>query len=269
MNAPAPITLVLLPGMDGSGLLFAPFLRSLPDWIRPLVVSYPGDKPLDYAGHLEYVMAALPTAPFVILGESFSGPLALMAAAARPPGLRGVILCATFVGWPMGLPVWLARLAVNLGVFRLKSTRLFQWIVMGGSAAGELRSMLPQVLAGLTPQVLAARAGAVMELDCDAELRTCPVPLLALAARADRIVAAAATERLQQLRPDLELVSFDSPHLVLQLATSEAVAVIARFLAGVGREEESLRRAAAADRAEQGGAQVTVPAVGQNNDYGA
>lgn len=239
MTAPASITLVLLPGMDGSGLLFAPFLRALPDWIRPLVVSYPGARPLDYAGHLEYVMAALPTAPFVILGESFSGPLALMAAARRPTGLRGVILCATFVGWPLGLPVRLARLAVNLGVFRLKSTRLFQRIVMGGSAAGELRRMLPQVLAGLTPQVLAARAEAVMALDCSAELRSCTVPLLALAARHDRIVAAAATERLRQLRPDLEVVIFDSPHLVLQLATAEAVAVIGRFLAGLAGGEES------------------------------
>lgn len=228
--------------MDGSGLLFAPFLRGLPDWIRPLVIAYPGDTPMDYAGHLEYVMAALPTTvPFVILGESFSGPLALMAAARRPPGLSGVILCATFVGWPMGLPVRLARLAVKLGIFRLKSTRLFQRVVMGGSAAGELRRMLPQVLAALTPQVLAARAAAVMALDCGAELRTCPVPLLALAARDDRIVAPAATEQLRRHRPDLELVVFDSPHLILQLATSKAVAVIGRFLTEVGRGEESPR----------------------------
>ena len=32
---------------------------------------------------------------FVVVGESFSGPLALLLAARSPPGLRGVVLCAT------------------------------------------------------------------------------------------------------------------------------------------------------------------------------
>ncbi|HZV83017.1 MAG TPA: alpha/beta fold hydrolase, partial [Geobacteraceae bacterium] len=190
MSEQQPVTLVLLPGMDGTGLLFAPFVRALPEWVKPLVVSYPGDRPLDYPGHLEIVMATLPhDGQFVLLGESFSGPLALMAAARRPRGLAGVILCATFVDWPLPLPPMLARTLVSWGVFRLKSTRLFSRIVLGENASPELRRLLPGVLARLIPAALSARAMAVMAVNCTDELRSCPVPVLALVAERDRIVS--------------------------------------------------------------------------------
>lgn len=234
MNSSKPITLVLLPGMDGSGLLFAPFLRALPGWVKPLVVPYPQERPLDYQGHVEIVMAALPLdGPFVLLGESFSGPLALMAAARRPKGLIGVILSATFVKWPLALPPFFARLIVSLGAFRLKSTQLFSRIVMGKNASAELKELFPQVLARLTPEVLAARARAVMTVDCMKELRTCPVPLLALVSDRDRIIADRCPEEMQRIRPDMEIVHFDAPHLILQLATAEAVEHVCRFMSKI------------------------------------
>ena len=74
--------IVLLPGLDGTGTLFRPLLAHLPSPLRPIVVAYPGNEKLGYDALRQRVMAALPTEePFVILGESFSGPLALMAAA--------------------------------------------------------------------------------------------------------------------------------------------------------------------------------------------
>lgn len=234
MSGPTPITLVLLPGMDGTGLLFAPFVRELPEWVKPVIVSYPVDRPLDYQGHLELIMAALPVdEPFVLLGESFSGPLALMAAARRPKGLCGVILCATFVSWPLPLSPLVARLFVSLGIFRLKSTRLFFRIVLGKNASVELRELFPVALSRLTAAVLSARARAVMTVNCSDELRTCRVPLLALVAKRDRIVSNCCPELMERIRPDMEIVDFDSPHLILQLATENAVSHVCRFLESV------------------------------------
>lgn len=238
-----PITLVLLPGMDGTGLLFAPVVRALPEWVKPVIVCYPGDRPLDYRGHLELVMAALPTdQPFALLGESFSGPLALMAAAQRPRGLCGVILCATFVSWPLQLPACVAGLAVALGLFRLKSTRLFSRIVMGGNASVELKELFTKILARLPPEVLGARARAVMCVNCTEELRSCPVPVLALISDRDRIVSSRCGEMMQQIRPNMVTNHFDSPHLILQLATAAAVDRICRFLAAVPIAEDQAAR---------------------------
>ena len=94
--------LVLLPGMDGTGILFEPFLESLPESISPIVVTYPCDMPLSYAELLQVIEAKLPSAePFIVLGESFSGPLALRIAASCPPGLKGLVLSASFARNPI------------------------------------------------------------------------------------------------------------------------------------------------------------------------
>src|SRR6185369_2945536 len=93
--------LVLLPGMDGTGILFEPLLEILPPELEAQVVSYPTHKPCGYEELAGLVAAALPKdGPFIILGESFSGPLAIMAAHAQPPGLKGIVLCASFARSP-------------------------------------------------------------------------------------------------------------------------------------------------------------------------
>lgn len=241
MSSIRPTTLVLLPGMDGTGCLFAPFLKELPDWVKPIVVSYPTDQPLDYKGHLDIVMAALPVdRPFVLLGESFSGPLALMAAAQHPKGLCGVILCATFVTWPLPLPSSIAALFVSLGLFRLKSQPLFLRILLGRNATYELRSLFSAALARLKPETLTARARAVMDVNCSVELRECRVPILTMVADNDRIVAGRCSELIHHIRPDTENVHFRSPHLILQCDTIEAVKHICRFVELIRKKSNHL-----------------------------
>jgi pimeloyl-ACP methyl ester carboxylesterase len=117
-------TIVLLPGLDGTGTLFRPLIEQLRSPLRPVVVAYPGMEKIGYRDLLPRVIEALPAEePFVILGESFSGPLALMAAASRPPGLQGVILCATFVrnpAWIRGQ--WLRHLVPDVAF------RVYPWL---------------------------------------------------------------------------------------------------------------------------------------------
>lgn len=55
-------SLVLLPGLDGSGVLFRPLLWHLGIGIRPIVMNYPADRPLGYQQLLLIVLAAVPTA---------------------------------------------------------------------------------------------------------------------------------------------------------------------------------------------------------------
>ena len=70
------LALVLLPGLDGSGVMFRPLLGHVPPALRPVVVAYPPDKALGYEDLLPLVLDALPSSePFVILGESFGGRL--------------------------------------------------------------------------------------------------------------------------------------------------------------------------------------------------
>ena len=93
--------LILLPGMDGTGELFGPFLNALRNRFNAQVIRYPTDLALGYQELSTFVRNALPVdEPYVFLAESFSGPIAIAIAAEAPPSSRGSILCCTFARNP-------------------------------------------------------------------------------------------------------------------------------------------------------------------------
>ena len=52
------ITLVLLPGMDGTGVFFKDFTAALQPDFNPVIVRYPNDPSLGYAGLEQIARAA-------------------------------------------------------------------------------------------------------------------------------------------------------------------------------------------------------------------
>jgi len=93
--------LILLPGLDGTGELFAPFIEALGGFTTE-VVSYPPDRAMSYAEHETFARAKLPSdEDYVLLAESFSGPVGIAIATATPARLKGLILCATFASNPL------------------------------------------------------------------------------------------------------------------------------------------------------------------------
>ena len=87
------LKLVLLPGMDGTRTLFQPFVDALAGEFEIQIVRYPTHKAFGYEELEAFVRAALPTdSPFILLGESFSGPIAVSIAASKPAALVGLVL---------------------------------------------------------------------------------------------------------------------------------------------------------------------------------
>jgi pimeloyl-ACP methyl ester carboxylesterase len=229
--------LLLLPGMDGTGILFQPLVRELPPWITPVVVNYPADQPLSYAELLPLVRDAVPAnGEFLVLGESFSGPLAVMLAATRPPKLRGVILSGSFVRSP--LPPLLARLAARAQGwwFRVTPSPLVRWLLLGRRPSREARELFDTALSRVTTAVLAARARAIAAVDATRELQACTVPLLYLLATHDRVVRPPSLKWIQQNHPQVEVATISAPHLLLETAPADAARSIADFAARVGSE---------------------------------
>ena len=108
-------TLVLLPGLDGTGKLFSEFVKSLGSSVDSRIVAYPKDLALGYDELETLVLAALPRdRRFILLGESFSGPIAIRIAARSPAGLVALILCGTFAKNPFPWLGWARPLAAYL-----------------------------------------------------------------------------------------------------------------------------------------------------------
>ncbi|MBX3434649.1 MAG: hypothetical protein KF847_15125 [Pirellulales bacterium] len=233
--------LLLLPGMDGTGRLFEPLLAALPSSVSAEAVVYPGDEALGYDELLPLALtAAAGGGPFVVLGESFSGPLALLLAARRPPGLRGVVLCASFVRFPLPVPARWGR-AARPWMFRAAPLRLLSWVLLGRHGFGRLGRLLRSAARSASPVALAARARAIADVDVTAELRACPVPILYLRAAGDRVVRPRCWELIRSVRPDAEVAVLPGPHLALQASAREAADALARFCERAAGPGESLR----------------------------
>jgi pimeloyl-ACP methyl ester carboxylesterase len=215
--------------MDGTGLLFENFVASLGPEFDAIVVRYPIDEALDYRALESIASRSLPTdRPFVLLGESFSGPIAISLAAAAPPGLMGLVLCCSFASSPRPL---LGKLPLVqwLPIKRIPM-KLSSWFLMGRHANPDLRSAFEHAISLVSARVLQARMRAVLAVDVSAKLEQLRLPVLYLRGTEDRVVPGSAAELVCKLVPQARVVDLVAPHLLLQAVPVEAASAISRFV---------------------------------------
>lgn len=216
--------------MDGSGELFAALIEALGDSALPLAVSYPPSEPLNYEGVVAYARTRLPQdRPYVLLGESFSGPVAIALAAGRPRGLLGLILSCSFARNPTPL---LKMFRHVLGTLPISTsfTGLVAPFLLGSSATPTLRRQLANALGNVSAAVIRVRLRSVLEVDYSARMRDVEVPVLYLQGDADRTVFAGAARHLVTLAPHMQLHQIKGPHMLLQTNPEASARVICRFL---------------------------------------
>ncbi len=223
------LTIVLLPGMDGTGTMFADFIAALGDDFAPLVIAYPPTERRDYADLTAHVHAHLPTGrPYILLGESFAGPIAIALAGARPAGMIGLVLCCTFARNPVPLFAPLRALVRALPVSS-RLTPLIAPFLLGWHARRALRSALQCTLTMVPAEVLRYRLERVLQIDYSDRLKDIAVPVLYLQATQDRIVPASAGRHLARHCAGLQTVPLRAPHLLLQTVPLEAANAIRQF----------------------------------------
>ena len=225
--------LVLLPGLDGTGDLFEPLLSRLDPSIEPVVVRYPLAEPLGYEALTSIARRALPaTSPYVILGESFSGPIAARLACEQSGELRGLILCASFVSSPMPhlRPFqWLLDVGPVWSVARWLAPRL----LLGRFGTRELRALLQRTLARLPRGVVVARVRAAQASNAVAAFTRVGVPTMYLQGTEDVLVPPSCADEVCRLATSTRIVRIEAPHCVLQCAPDDAARAIGEFLKSV------------------------------------
>jgi pimeloyl-ACP methyl ester carboxylesterase len=162
--------IVLLPGMDGTGELFAGFLSSLGSEFETVIVRYPTNRAIGYGELAALTQSQLPTdRQFVLLAESFSGPIAISIAASKPKGLAGLILCASFAKNPRPM---LRYLILPLGLFPLNwiPRCILSGVFLGRFATEELRTELKGVIEKVDRAVLRRRLWSTVNVDVSREL---------------------------------------------------------------------------------------------------
>jgi len=221
--------LVVLPGLDGTATMHAAFVEAAAEWFDPIsVIAYPTDKVLSYAELEALVRTSLPKKRFVLLGESFSGPIALSIAADPPANLVGLVLSTTFARSPAPMLSLLAPL-VRIAPVRAIPQSILSWLLLGRWANRQIEIELQRAMDAVAPAVLRARALDALGADVCSKLGNISVPVLCLRATRDRLLSRAATAGITSRIRHSAVVDVEGPHLLLQAAPQACAKAIGTF----------------------------------------
>jgi pimeloyl-ACP methyl ester carboxylesterase len=239
----SPITLVLVPGLEGSGTLFANLLPELPRGLKVVVRGYPQQEFLSYSQLVVWLAEVVPKdGPYVLLGESFGGSLAVMLAARHPVNLAGIIISAGFISNPVRHLGVLPRLLAKPFLVQLDPPEFaIKYFIAGGDAPKSLLQAIRKAQRAVNPTVLAKRAQATLQVDARKEISQVNVPLLYLQGTEDHLVHKSALAEIERLHPQTISVRIRAPHLLLQREPRLAADAITQFLEAQGLYKEQAR----------------------------
>jgi pimeloyl-ACP methyl ester carboxylesterase len=223
------VKLVLLPGFDGTGDLFAPLIECLPKDIACDIVSYREAKEIE--GYVALVDAALPSRDAVLIAESFSGPIALELMARNPQRFRCAILCATFAQSPYRALTKLARwIPARLFARTALANRLLRHYCLSANPDPGLLGAAVNVLESVPAVTVKSRLQLLAKMDVRPRLANVTVPILYLQAAKDKLIGTRLSSELIASLPQVRVAVVDGPHLLLQSRPQECAALIGEFL---------------------------------------
>jgi len=219
-------TLVLMPGLDGTGLLFERFVSALPPNIRTCIIEYPRDA-VSLEEYVTVVGERLPASRVVLLAESFSGIVALYLLRKHHVLVEKIIFVASFGSIPRRyLRMLLPFFPILAWSIPLIPSAAWRFFCLGAGATHADIAKLKGVLAQVNPRVVAHR----LKLVASAKIADDPridVPAYYLQAEGDRLVPHNAAEHLRRLFSHFTLLRVPGPHFLLQTSPAECAHLIA------------------------------------------
>ncbi len=159
--------LVLVPGLDGTGDLFKPFLKVLPKELNTLIIRYPKDKVLTFEEIVAVVNNQIPkNKTILILAESFAGPVVLNLLRNYKFDVKNIIFCTTFSISPRKKLLKLLRVIPLIFLLHLSIPNLIlKYFCVGKDASEELTILVKEAIKIVNPEVLASRLRMLVDID--------------------------------------------------------------------------------------------------------
>lgn len=216
--------LVLLPGLDGTGKLFSPLIKELPSSIEVQVITYDLHKEQTYNELIKYVTSNLPQEEYILLAESFSGPIAYKIALTQPKQLKSLILVATFIENPR--PFLLKLIPANkLFAFPIP-TIIARIFLLGFSANSETLALFKKTLDTVSPNLIAYRLKEIAQLEPNPNPNKINLKTTYIQASNDRLVLNKSLKSLQKVCDDINIVTITGGHLILQANPIECAKIV-------------------------------------------
>lgn len=233
--------IVILPGLDGTGLLLTDFVNILQASYPVEVITYPTDQPLSYDALLDYVKERLPGEAFILIGESFSGPLAIRVASENPPFLEAIVLGASFARLDLPFRQAFAGLIDRVPA-RAIPFALLDALLTNGRATPDQRGLLKRILRDVSPDVLSTRAKEALLVDLVSAEFAVRQPLLYLRASADRLIPSGAADLVASIAGNISIRDIPAPHFLFQTEPALCAKAVTDFANSLSRSSRHPHR---------------------------
>ena len=208
--------IALLPGLDGTGILFDPIIPYLEDKFSLTVVEYSNQATL--AEFVACAEAQLPKyVPLSLVAESFSGPIAISLLANKPFDFSASVLSATFSRSPMPLLTRFSRLIPEIAFeYSLLNRVILDFFGTDKETDQSVKDQIYKVSEKSSSKNFKTRIQLINSLDVTSQLKEVKVPLLYIRASNDRIVPAHSGPDISRHVKEMEIANVEGPHMILQ-----------------------------------------------------
>ncbi len=220
---------VLLPGMDGTGLLFGPLIKELNEDAEVRVIRYSADKELSYGELSEYVRGKLPAREeFILVAESYSGPIGYLIASDPPANLSAVVFVATFIDPPNRLMPVISRIPFSILLKLPIPMCMIKHFLLGKDIDAHVIDLFRMSMKMTSSRLLAYRIKEMARLKGGEQ--PIHLPCTYISANGDKLVSRRHAEAFRRLAPQLESVEISGPHFILQVRPRQCAEVINKYI---------------------------------------
>lgn len=226
-------SLVLLPGLDGTGILFERLIHELPGQYDPTVCTYAPDQcqSLDELAQTVEQQAAAIHCP-VLIAESFGGLVTLKILQRQILTPQAVVFVVSFGDIPCPLLLkCMLNVPANLVPWRHFPLPLLKWFVFGPKGTEHERRLFNRAGAAVEPRVLKHRIQMISSAPLTGLNAQWTLPCADVRARDDRLVRPGCADWFTRRFANLECVQFDGAHYLLQMRTQAFVNWLEGFTA--------------------------------------
>lgn len=216
-----PTEVLIFPGLDGTKLLLGEFSKQVLDSFKPRICPLP-DRELSYPELCDHFSNLIEEGrQYIVVAESFSGPLGILLAHRFPDQINRLILVASFACAPRRIGSRLFNFVNNylnqsgvlfkIGLPKFVARRFFL-----GNASPDLIKSLQVAVKTQRPSTLRYRISQIANVDVRRELSELRCLVHYVQPQADRLVPKTSLTEILKTKPDTRVHEILGPHLIMQ-----------------------------------------------------
>lgn len=205
---------ILLPGMDGSGLLFEPLKKLLAPSANIQIIPLSQSSDQSILNETKRIKTFFNSAPTIIVAESYSGRIAYELAKDNSLNIVHIVFVASFVSRPSFISKLAGKLPLSPVKKQLIPNLFLHWLLFGRKVDKHTMDLFYASINSVDTTILKKRLHNIACLDSPTE----PLAIEATYIRpeSDYLIGCRAITIIRQLLSDLKVITLPGGHFIAQ-----------------------------------------------------